>query len=134
MNIDIKLLKKQKKTLVKLLSNNKILDQLTVKEVENFDGILNLLDALQDNPPKHFPNGFTSWTETHHEIVKAISINPDDAHNKVNDIHATRGTGGIYEFAEELTDKFEKKYKDKIWDGEYFDVIGEFIEKEFSND
>lgn len=83
-----------------------------------------------------FPNGFESWMETHHEIVKAISLTPEDAWNKVTNIETTQGTGGLYLFAQELTDKFEELYKNKEWgiddDTQYFDVIDEFIKIEFN--
>lgn len=79
-----------------------------------------------------FPNGFASWIETHHEIVKAITLNPEDAHNKVNDIEATKGTGGLYEYAEDLTNKFEKMYQGKEWDGEFFETIESFLDNEFN--
>lgn len=109
-----------------------------IKKTE--DGKFNEKDVFNDSilSPQQFkdalfPNGFDSWMETHHEIVSAIARNPEDAHNKVNDIEATKGTGGLYEFAKELTDKFEEKYKGKEWDGELFDAIEEFIEEEFKN-
>lgn len=111
-----------------------------IEKLENgqiSEGTHNLSDELvteQELRDAMFPNGFESWTETHHEIVSAIARNPEDAHNKVNDIEATQGIGGLYEFAKELTDKFEEKYKGREWDGEFFDTIYEFIEEEFKND
>ena len=78
---------------------------------------------------KEFPNGFDSWTETHHEIVKAIHYNLDQPNyeGKAYEVMADEGTGGLYEFAQELTDKFEKYHHDVTWDGEYFDKLEEFL-------
>ena len=76
---------------------------------------------------------FQSWQETHFEIVSAIVLNIEKS-KRVKEVSETQGTGGLYELAEELTDKFEEKYKDKEWDGEYFCIIEEFIEEElFTN-
>lgn len=94
----------------------------------------NLIKKLSEQETKKFPNGFASWQETHFEIVKAIALNGEDYHNKVNDIEAIRGTGGLYEFAEELTNKFELLNKGRVWDGEFFEEIEEFISNEFKND
>lgn len=79
---------------------------------------------------------FESWHETHFEIVSAIT----DARNRNDDemplfimhINDTKGTGGFYELAKELTDKFEAKYTGTVWgeDLEYFDELESFIETE----
>ncbi len=86
---------------------------------------------------KHFPNGFTTWIETYFEIASAIAA--ERAHDmgpwsplliKVNE---SQGTGGFYELAEDLTDKFEKLHEGRAWDGDFFDTIEEFIEEEFKD-
>lgn len=78
---------------------------------------------------KRFPNGFESWVETHHEIVKAITEYLDSGH-KCETIwrrYEEQGTGGMYELGIELTDIFENKYKGREWDGEFFETIAEFM-------
>jgi hypothetical protein len=42
-------------------------------------------------------------------------------------IESTQGRGGMWEFAEKLTDEFMELYKDFVWDGEFFDKIDEFL-------
>jgi len=86
---------------------------------------------------KRFPNGFTSWMETHHEIVSAIheaiwyhENESRDLSNRITEVLKTRGTGGLYELAEDLTDRFEQAHINKAWDGEFFDAIAEFLETE----
>lgn len=80
---------------------------------------------------KEFPNGFTSWTETHHEVVRAIALADNGCTSVVvSSVAGMKGTGGLYELAEELTDKFEELHKDTEWDGEFFDVVEEFLIKE----
>jgi len=80
---------------------------------------------------KQFPNGFTSWQETHFEIVQAITIEwkKDAPQGKVKDRQEAQGHGGLYELAEELTDLFEWRYKDTEWgiELEFFDEIESFI-------
>lgn len=81
---------------------------------------------------KRFLNGFTSWQETHFEIVSAITgeMRKDKFDSKVvDDRYAEQGTGGMYELAEELTDEFEKLNKGRDWDGEFFDEIAKFIQE-----
>lgn len=78
---------------------------------------------------KQFPNGFTSWSETHHEVVSAITQNAiqDVSTGVVNERIVSQGQGGLYELGEELTDEFEKLYEGKEWDGEFYDAIEAFL-------
>jgi hypothetical protein len=45
---------------------------------------------------------------------------------------ASLGTGGLYELAESLTDKFEGMHKGRSWDGEFFDEIVRFLDAELA--
>lgn len=80
---------------------------------------------------KHFPNGFSAWQETHFEIVQAITIEhmKDEPSGIVAERHAEQGHGGLYELAEELTDEFETRYANFEWDGNFFDVIEDYIKE-----
>ena len=79
------------------------------------------------------PNGLTSWIETHHEIVSEISIMLAAVENNLpTRVMETRGTGGVYELGEELTDKFERINEDREWDGEFFDEITAFCKAEIN--
>lgn len=76
---------------------------------------------------KEFPNGFTSWVETHHEIVTYITRKlQESAGGEILNVMNTRGTGGIYELAEDWTDEFEEVNEGVNWDGEFFDEIDYF--------
>jgi hypothetical protein len=79
-----------------------------------------------------FTNGFDSWYETHHEIVAAMTynLNLPQYNGRAREIENAQGTGGLYELAKELTDKFENANENKEWDGEFFDEIELFLEKE----
>ena len=81
---------------------------------------------------ENFPNGFDSWYETFYEIVAEIttSINLGDLSKKITKIQKSQGRGGLYELSKELTDKFEILYKDKEWNGEFFDTLDKFLNKE----
>jgi hypothetical protein len=79
---------------------------------------------------KEFPNSFTSWQETHFEIVQAITLNyTQGPSGVVRERHESQGHGGLYELAEELTDEFELKNEFRQWDGEFFDEIELFIKQ-----
>ena len=81
---------------------------------------------------KSFPNGFTSWMETHYEVVAFIEnhLNLPDSMQKgtlISIAQEQRGHGGLYELSEELTDIFESQNKDRDWDGDFFDDINQFM-------
>ena len=81
---------------------------------------------------KEFPNGFTSWIETFYEVVAQLtSMESGDLESEViNTIRNTKGIGGMYEFAEELTDEFEATYKDSDWvDIGFFETLENFVEQ-----
>jgi hypothetical protein len=71
-------------------------------------------EALQEEE-KHFPAGFSSWMETHHEVVAFITIQQHECRKgtPIYHRHESQGTGGLYELAEEWTDEFENTYKGK---------------------
>lgn len=83
---------------------------------------------------KHFPNGFTSWYETHHEVVTWFTLQCNNTGSIPEQIMANAGTGCAYEFCEWVTDEFEKLNKDREWDGEFFDEIEDYLNsiKEYS--
>lgn len=115
-------------------------------EIKKLDNKLNRKDETikrlrsklsNSKDTKRFPNGFTSWYETHHEIVAHITRRTNrmlSGKNRMSGIIAERydvqGTGGLYELAEELTDRFELINKGRQWDGEFFDELEEFLTNE----
>lgn len=74
---------------------------------------------------KEFPNGFESWYETFYDIVVAFYTTKETP--VLDLIENTKGRGGMYEYAEQLTDDFELLTKNKNWDGEYLDKLDEFL-------
>jgi len=82
---------------------------------------------------KVFPNGFLSWLETHHEIVSFITIErlSDNPRGNIKEVSETQGIGGIYELAEDWTDKFEKEFEGYSWGDEgagYFETLEGWLE------
>jgi hypothetical protein len=83
---------------------------------------------------KQFPNGFASWQETHFEVVCAIDLARQsvlyittDKKGVVEQTLETQGSGGLYELAERLTDEFETLNAGRLWDGEFFEEIWDFL-------
>lgn len=83
---------------------------------------------------KVFPNGFSSWQETHFEVVKEITREDENGeyfHESVAEIHLDNGIGGLWELAEELTDKFEKEHQGVEWgqdeNADWLDALDEFL-------
>lgn len=84
-------------------------------------------NSLKEN----FPNGFTSWYETFYEIVAGFYSMSDNKF--LQEVEDTAGRGGMWELVEDLTNKFERKYKNTDWedrDMSYFKAIEEFLEEE----
>ena len=81
-----------------------------------------------------FINGFTSWYETFYEIAAKVATIQNSGleifYSKLQDVIDVKGTGGVYSFVRNLTDKFELQYQGVEWDGNYFDTLDEFLDKE----
>ncbi len=76
---------------------------------------------------KQFPNGFESWMETHHEVVRHLTETAHYSGSLANRAREEGGMGRLYELGESLTDEFEKLYEGKKWDGEFFDSVDLFL-------
>ena len=84
---------------------------------------------------KKFPNGFTSWLETHFEVVSYITLEYERDENntsKVTAITEEKGMGGLYELSEKLTDEFEIIHKDREWKGDFFEEFEYFINRKLN--
>lgn len=77
-----------------------------------------------------FSRGFESWHETHFEVVDAIFTQLNNPYSRASHVQDTMGRGGLYELAQELTDKFEQQFADAQWDGNFFDELDSFLENE----
>lgn len=88
---------------------------------------------MKTTAEKEFPNGFESWQETHYEIVAMLTLDIERGKNKATEISETEGTGGLYQLARQLTDKFENLHKGREWDGEFFEEIEYFYAQELKN-
>lgn len=71
-------------------------------------------------------NGKASWLETYFEIVSEIISRLNNQNSPVFKMKQEHGHSILYNFAEELTDKFETKYQNYDWDGEFIDEIEKF--------
>jgi len=84
------------------------------------------------NKQTEFANGFNSWSETHFEIVAAITeqLLSDRAEkfrlSMSEKYHINQDTNGMYLLAERLTNEFEQKNAGREWDGEFFDEVEAF--------
>jgi hypothetical protein len=83
---------------------------------------------------KDLPNGFSSWQETHYEVVSYLTASlvsnderEPECQNMATKMQERQGTGGLYELAEQLTDEFERLNIDRIWDGDFYDEIETFL-------
>lgn len=77
---------------------------------------------------KVFINGFSSWQETHFEVVDYITTirSNDKIDGIVGERQEEQGTGGLWELAEDWTDEFEKLNGGREWDGEFYEEVEEF--------
>ena len=67
----------------------------------------------------------TEFLETFYEIVAAFYSNP--ASRVLQNIEENEGRGEMWEYATKLTKQFQELHKDKVWDGEFFDEINNFL-------
>ena len=83
---------------------------------------------------KQFPNGFTSWKETHYEVVSFLTLSldreGDPFYNMLGELMSNKGIGHFYELAEGLTEKFEAMHCGREWDGEFFEELEAFMVQE----
>jgi hypothetical protein len=100
----------------------------------NFKALNGVPDPAKDPYvcTKVFPNGFTSWMETHQDIcfrIGAASIMTDIEETPLfQAVIAKSGSGGVYELIEALTDIFESTYVDiEDWGDTYHDQVDNFL-------
>jgi hypothetical protein len=90
------------------------------------------------NYEQKFPNGFNSWRNTYFEVSGQLNhiINEGDDTwpSRIELIDKMQGRDGIYQLAEKYTDIFEQQYKDKEWNGEFYDVVEEFVIELINNE
>lgn len=78
---------------------------------------------------KVFPSGVSSYLETFYEIsifVHEALSNPDDE-NLATTTMTQKGTGGIYELVEDLTDQFENANSNNIDESDFFETLFDFL-------
>lgn len=112
-------------------------DQLENDPRALFDAIKDDLKAYDDKQQneteqKEFVNGFYSWMETHHEVCEFIGYRLKESEllyteNVIIETSSSQGSGGLYTLAEQWTDEFEKLNEGRVWDGEFFNEIGNFL-------
>lgn len=75
-------------------------------------------DINDPEPKREFPNGFTSWSETHYEVVAEITRRMDNLGGSpaLNAIFNAHGTNGLYGASVRLTDKFEEQNEGETWE------------------
>lgn len=103
------------------------------KYIKDSERLGKMISGTATNLEKEIANiksDIASYMETHFEIASAIGneLRKDYFDSKVvEDRHEEQGTGGMYELAEELTEEFQKLNEGRLWDGEFFEEIEDFI-------
>lgn len=81
---------------------------------------------------QEFPNGFTSWYETHYEISSFISamLSQDEKGGEDTIIYQTQLNGGtpmIWELAASWAAEFEALHTGEVWyDKDFYDTVEAF--------
>lgn len=70
----------------------------------------------------------TDYLETFFEIVDSLSMALNEEGSSVQEQYEQGGRGWLYETAQEWADEFQEKHAATEWDGEFLEVIQEFIE------
>jgi len=79
------------------------------------------------------PSVLKEWIEAHHVIVEEITLAAENRRrrdNKAAQIQDEKGTGGLWELGEELTNEFILLHKNTNWDEDsWHEAIGSFIQE-----
>lgn len=97
------------------------------------DTAISMLENAIEELNTKFPNGFTVYIETFHEVVKFITEHNtgetvEERGTTVYNIQSNEGMWGLTELAKQWTNEFETKNKGREWDGEFIDEIQAFCE------
>ncbi len=74
---------------------------------------------------------FTSWHETHFEVVAFITECRNDEDNEFAElVNEQGGTGLFYELAKDWTDEFEKQHQGTAWgeEADWLETIEAYLE------
>ena len=69
------------------------------------------------------------YLETYFEVVQHLVLTLDNEYSKSFSTREAEGFGGVYLLAKEWTDEFQRKYKNYLFDGDWFDIIDDFLLK-----
>lgn len=86
-----------------------------------------LKQEVEYNPLKDV-RGFTSWQNTHFEIVDFIVHHRDvKMTGEIEQSHASQGTPALWDLAVQWANEFEQKYKDEDWQElDYYEEVEKF--------
>lgn len=79
---------------------------------------------------KKMPNGFDDWQETHFEMTTHVWSTAEHKGHMAYVAQQKKGTGGLWELAENITTQFEQRYKGHTWgvdsEEEWHEAIEDF--------
>lgn len=70
-----------------------------------------------------FPNGFTSWQETHYEVCSHVGYKTVEYRQMFDN-----NSADLRDACKEWTDEFELLHQGREWDGEWMDEVSDFVE------
>jgi hypothetical protein len=89
------------------------------------DALANALKGVVLTDVPNFEND--SCLETYYEVSTFIERKADEECGVAYDTICSQGRGGLYTLAKMWTDEFEQLHIDRQWDGEWLEVLDEFI-------
>lgn len=69
-----------------------------------------------------------NWAETHYEFVRIIEEARQNENPAMEFIENTTGIGGFWQLAFDMTQEYEKLYKDRKWYSDWLDEIESFFD------
>lgn len=80
---------------------------------------------------KKYIGDFEDWHETHYEVVKHLVTNEDLFLDKIEESsRLDKGTGGMWVLAKDITNAFQERYEDGLWEeGDYYETLWLFIDE-----
>jgi hypothetical protein len=87
------------------------------------------VEQAQAQFDSQFPNGLEDYLENHYVIANIIEEEVGIIQRYIN----RYGSGELWSIAKDITDAFTKEYKDKSWEGNYYDTLQDFVTAHFKN-
>ncbi len=116
--------------------SNRLYSEFLVSEFNNeskseYDCISDFLNNLKQKEESETLTITDGWLETYYEFVDHITtdLSKPNVPYKLESLMFSEGRCALYDLAKKLTIAYEEKYKDHVYDGEFYDFVDMFYDE-----